>query len=99
MRFHRWISELPTIFQSHGIQVNDYQRIHIGNHLAKPWTEMQLMANRDFIENDVIPSTEDNPALPSVEKWREMLKGVEHECQEGLRLLMDIVFIVGKVPE
>lgn len=60
---------------------------------------MQLMANRDFVENNVIPSTKGNRALPSAETWREMLKGVDQECQEGLRLLMDIVYIVGKMPE
>jgi hypothetical protein len=59
---------------------------------------MQVMANRDFIENDVIPSTKNNPLLPSAEKWREMQEGVEMETRKGLRLLMDIVFIVGQKP-
>ena len=54
------------------------------------------MANRDFVENDIIPSTIDNPALPSAKTWREMLVGVEEECQQGLRLLMDIFYIVGQ---
>ena len=65
--------------------------------MAKPWTEMQVMANRDFVENDIIPSTQGNSALPSADTWRKMLRGVDQECREGLRLLMDIVFIVGKL--
>jgi hypothetical protein len=54
--------------------------------------------SRDFIENDVIPSTVGSPALPSADKWRELLKGVEDEVRRGLRLVMDIVYCVGQEP-
>lgn len=89
---------MNSLFQEHGLQVLDFRRIPIDNHIAKPWTAMQLMANRDFIENDVIPSTVGNPALPSADKWRELLKGVEDEVRRGLRLVMDIVYCVGQKP-
>ncbi|TGO34061.1 hypothetical protein BHYA_0214g00120 [Botrytis hyacinthi] len=38
-------------------------------------------------------------SLPSADRWREMLRGVEREAQDGLRILMDIVYIVGQKAE
>lgn len=97
--FFRWVNEMTTLFENHGLKVHDYRRLPIRNHMAKPWTEMQIMANRDFVEHGVIPSTQDNPNLPSADKWREMLRGVEKEAHDGLRILMDMVYIVGQKPE
>ncbi|KAI9683049.1 MAG: hypothetical protein M1822_006242 [Bathelium mastoideum] len=94
----RWVSELDKLFEGHKLKVLDYKRLPIGQHMAKPWTEMQVMANRDFIENDVIPSIGGNPALPSAERRREPMREVDEECQKGLRLLMDMVYIVGQKP-
>ena len=92
----RWVGRLNTVFESNGLQVHDFKRIPIGNHMAQPWTEMQIMANKDFIENDVIPSTSGHPDAPSADLWRELMQGVEKEASQGLRLLMDIVYIVGQ---
>ncbi|KAF7884303.1 uncharacterized protein EAF02_004639 [Botrytis sinoallii] len=95
----QWVSGMTELFESHNLKVHDYRRVPIRNHMAKPWTEMQIMANRDFVEHDVIPSTQGNPNLPSADRWREMLRGVEKEAQGGLRILMDIVYIVGQKAE
>ncbi|KAI9701313.1 MAG: hypothetical protein M1820_006535 [Bogoriella megaspora] len=92
----QWLNELPTLFEDLGISVHAYERLPIGDHMSKPWSEMQLMAYRDFMEHDVIPSTQDDPKWPSPDKWREMLQGVHGECQQGLRVFMDMVFIVGQ---
>jgi len=54
--FIRWIGKKPDLFENHGLQVHNFRRIPIDGHMAKPWTAIQLMAFRDFIENDVIPS-------------------------------------------
>ncbi|CAG8956363.1 hypothetical protein HYFRA_00003745 [Hymenoscyphus fraxineus] len=93
--FYRWVGEMSGLFESHGLKIHDFQRLPTHNHMARPWTAMQVMAFHDFIENDVIPSTKGNPALPSAEKWRELLSGVEGETQKGLRLLVDHVYCVG----
>lgn len=63
--------------------------------MAKPWTLMQLMANRDFVENDIIPSTEGKTGQPTPDQWRDMMKAVVTECLQGVKLTMDIVYIVG----
>jgi hypothetical protein len=86
----RWVGTMDSQFNNHGLRVRVYKRLPINTHMNLPWTEMQIMANRDFAENGVIPSTQNNPSLPSAEVWREMLRGVEKEAQSGLRILTDM---------
>jgi hypothetical protein len=60
---------------------------------------MQLMANRDYIENEIIPMTESGSfpqGHPTAAGWREMLGNLVQECQGGVKLLTDIVYIVAK---
>lgn len=57
------------------------------------------MANLDFTDNHSISSTTDDPGVPRVKRWREILVGVAQECQQGFRLLMDTAFIVGQNSE
>ena len=47
-----------------------------------------------FITENV--SRQGNPNFESAERWREILCGVEKETRDGLRILMDIVRIVGQ---
>ena len=64
--------------------------------MAKPWTVMQVMATRDFIENDIIPTCDDDDQGLSPATWREVLENFPMECQSGARVLMDLVWVVGK---
>ena len=32
---HSWVSEMPALFHSHGLRVHDYNRVPIGDHMAK----------------------------------------------------------------
>ena len=62
--------------------------------MAQPWTIMQAMATRDFIEHDIIPTSEGTGL--SAEGWREVLENFPKECQAGARVLLDMVWVVGK---
>jgi hypothetical protein len=64
--------------------------------MTQPWTFMQLMANRDFLENDVIPSCEGDPSRPGPAEWRRLEQGIASECRRGVSLTMDIVYILGR---
>ncbi|KAF2641440.1 S-adenosyl-L-methionine-dependent methyltransferase [Massarina eburnea CBS 473.64] len=91
-----WVGTLDKTLQDFGLEVIDFKRIPISNAMAKPWTITQLMATQDFIENDIIPSCEGKEGRPSAEEWREMVRNVIAECQKGVKLAMDIVYVVGK---
>lgn len=92
---------MDTIFSSSGLEVIDFKRQTVSNSMARPWTLMQIMANRDFIENDIIPMCEAGkmpPGSPSADDWREMSKNLVLECQSGVKLITDLVYIVARKP-
>lgn len=93
---YSWVGELDRHVLGYGLDVIDFKRIPISDTMAKPWTLMQLMANKDFIENDIIPSCEGKDSQPSAEEWRSMVRNVIAECQKGVKLTMDIVYVVGR---
>ncbi|KAL1601389.1 hypothetical protein SLS60_006301 [Paraconiothyrium brasiliense] len=98
---NQFISLLNNIFRSHDLEVVDFQRKTVGDSMARPWTLMQLMANRDFIENDIVPMCDAGkmpPGSPSADEWREMSKNLILECQNGVKLITDIVYIVARKP-
>lgn len=64
--------------------------------MEKPWTTMQVMATRDFIENDIIPTCAVGDDRLSPVDWSEILREFPRECQEGARVLLDIVWIVAR---
>ena len=64
--------------------------------MAKPWTVMQTMATRDFIENDIIPTCGDDEQGLSPAAWREVMEQFPVECQSGARVLMELVWTIGK---
>lgn len=86
---------MDDLFTRHNVEVLDYKRLPISDELAKPWTDMQLMANRDFVENDIIPSCTES-STPSQKEWREVLEGVALECGQGIKITMDMLYIVGR---
>ena len=93
----RWVSELSKIFEQHGLDVLSYSRIPIHDDLAKPWTEMQLMATWDIQENFIVPAALKDPsASPNAEEWREMYHKLVEEVSQGLSIRMDIIVAVGK---
>lgn len=57
---------------------------------------MQLLATKDFIENDFIPNCQDDKEGISPEEWREILEGMPEESEDGARVLMDFLWVVGK---
>ena len=57
---------------------------------------MQVMATKDFIENDIIPTCGDDDRGLSPAEWREVMDHFPVECQSGARVLMDLVWVVGK---
>lgn len=86
---------------SFGLEVIDFQRKAVSDSMARPWTLMQLMANRDFIENDIIPMCEAGkmpPGSPSADDWRDMSRNLILECQNGVKLITDLVYIVARKP-
>ena len=91
---------MDNVFLKHGLQVVDQKRLPIGNQMAKPWTDMQIMAYQDFIEHDVIPSCIDqDSSSPTPMEWREMLRNVIAECQQGLSITMDMTYVLGRKVE
>ncbi|KAF2110497.1 S-adenosyl-L-methionine-dependent methyltransferase [Lophiotrema nucula] len=94
-----WLRSLDTTLTSHGLEALVPHSQTVSNAGARPWTLMQPMANRHFFENDINTMCEAGkmpPGSPSAEEWREMSEGLIEECREGVRLLMDIVYIVGR---
>lgn len=57
---------------------------------------MQMMANHDFVEHDIIPATAGMADMPTADEWRDMVAGVDRECGLGLRILQDFVYTVGR---
>ena len=95
--FGRWISELDKLFTKHGLQVLSYRRLPISSDIAKPWTDMQLMATEDILEQAIIPScSRDGSASPSPDEWREMFQNVVGESKQGMSITMDMVVVVGR---
>jgi len=95
----KWVSDMKNIFTKEGLQVLDSKRLPISDSMAKPWTDMQLMANQDFIENTIIPLVKQTGASSkSPDQWRELLRNVQMECQQGMKITMDIVYTVAQKP-
>ena len=93
----RWVSELDKVFKQQGLDVLSYTRLPIHDDLAKPWTEMQLMATWDIHEKVIVPAALKNPnASPSAEEWREMYRQMCEEVNQGMSIRMDMVVAVGK---
>jgi hypothetical protein len=57
---------------------------------------MQLLATKDFIENDIIPTSRDDMEGLSPEEWREVLEKMPKEVHDGARVLMDFLWVVGR---
>ncbi|MCJ1303443.1 hypothetical protein MMC08_006253 [Hypocenomyce scalaris] len=94
---YKWISELDKLFTKHGLQVLSYRRLPISSDIAKPWTDMQLMATEDILEQAIIPScSRDGSASPSPDEWREMFQNVVGESKQGMSITMDMVVVVGR---
>ena len=90
---------MDKLFSQHGLNVLDYQRLPIDSVLAKPWTDMQIMALEDVMENSIIPAgLKDSKESPTAEKWRDMLRLLFQRCQKGMSITMDMVFVVGQKP-
>ncbi len=97
--YFRWTKEMEKLFSQHGLNVLDYQRLPIDIVLAKPWTDMQIMALEDVMENSIIPAgPNDSKESPTAEKWRDMLRLLVQRCQKGMSITMDMVFVVGQKP-
>jgi hypothetical protein len=59
------------------------------------------MANREFIQTDIIPMCEAGkmrPGQPIADNWREISGQLIIECQNGVKLLMGTVHTVGRKP-
>ncbi|KAL9136908.1 MAG: hypothetical protein Q9175_001888 [Cornicularia normoerica] len=91
-----WVGKLDTVLAQHEIEVVKNSRLSVKGQLAKPWTVMQVMATRDFIENDIIPTCGSDDQGLSPAEWREVMDHFPTECQSGARVLMDLVWVVGK---
>ena len=69
----------------------------IHDDIAKPWTDMQLMATWDINEKVLVPaSLKDPSSKPTVEDWREMYRRMEEEVNQGMSIRMDMVVCVGR---
>lgn len=91
------MSELNKVFEQQGLDVLSYSRLPIHDDLAKPWTEMQLMATWDIQENVIVPAALKDPsASPTAEEWREMYRKLVEEVSQGLSIRMDLIVAVGK---
>lgn len=89
---------MDELFSQHGLNVLDFQRLPIDSVLAKPWTDMQIMALEDVMENFILPAAGSNYSKnsPTAEEWRDMLGLVVQKCQKGMSITMDMVFAVGQ---
>ena len=91
------MSELNKVFEQQCLDVLSYSRLPIHDDLAKPWTEMQLMATWDINEKVIVPAALKDPsASPSAEEWREMYRKLVEEVSQGLSIRMDLIVAVGK---
>lgn len=91
------MSELDNVFKQQGLEVLSYTRLPIRDDIAKPWTEMQLMASWDINEKVIIPAALKDPkASPTAEEWREMYRKMVGEVSQGMSIRMDMVITVGK---
>ncbi|CAD6582664.1 MAG: hypothetical protein ASARMPREDX12_000999 [Alectoria sarmentosa] len=94
---YRWVSELDKFFKQQGLDVLSYTRLPIHDDLAKPWTEMQLMATWDVNEKVLVPAALKDPsASPSAKEWRQMYGKVVEEVNQGMSIRMDMIVVVGK---
>ncbi|PYH44435.1 class I SAM-dependent methyltransferase [Aspergillus saccharolyticus JOP 1030-1] len=92
-----WVSQMGAFMSQHNMEVVKERRQVITPGMEKPWTTMQVMATRDFIENDIIPTCGAvGEGGISPEEWSEILREFPRECQEGARVLLDIVYVVAK---
>lgn len=93
----RWVSELDKVFKQQGLDVLSYTRLPIHDDIAKPWTEMQLMATWDIHEKVIVPAAlKDSNASPSADEWREMYRKLVEEVNQGMSIRMDMIVAVGK---
>ena len=91
------MSELDKTFEQHGLDILSYTRLPIQDDLAKPWTEMQLMATWELVEKLFIPAASTNPkVLPGAEEWREIYGKMVEEVSQGVSIRMDMIITVGK---
>ena len=91
------MSELDKFFKQQGLDVLSYTRLPIHDDLAKPWTEMQLMATWDVNEKVLVPAALKDPsASPSAKEWRQMYGKVVEEVNQGMSIRMDMIVVVGK---
>ena len=74
-----------------------YDRLPIHNDIAKPWTEMQLMATWDINEKVLVPASKKDPSAKfSAEDWRDMYKRMVEEVHHGMSIRMDMIVCVGR---
>ncbi|KAL9042132.1 MAG: hypothetical protein Q9214_003876 [Letrouitia sp. 1 TL-2023] len=93
----RWVREMDSLFRQHELKVIDFQRLPICNELAKPYTDMQIMALEDLMENFVIPSEAKGTEIClTPEKWRSMFQNMVRKCREGMSNTMDMAVAVGQ---
>ncbi|CAG8980135.1 hypothetical protein HYALB_00011668 [Hymenoscyphus albidus] len=91
-----WVSNLSTSLSQHDFSILKSERQTFKESLARPWTTMQLLATKDFIENDIIPTCQDHEDGLSPTEWREVLQKMPEECQAGARVLLDFLWVVGR---
>ena len=91
---------MNNLFREHGLTVLGYHRIPVRDDITKPWTDMQMMATKDLVENYLIPAKEMGRVDgPTAEEWREILDGLGQEVREGMGMIMDMIVAVGRKEE
>ena len=91
------MSELDKVLKQQGLDVIAYTRYPIHDDLAKPWTEMQLMASLDMSEKMFVPAAANDPnASPSADEWGELHNRTVEEVRQGMSIRMDMIVAVGK---
>lgn len=89
---------MEDLFKDSGLHVVEFKRLPISDQMAKPWTDGQLIAYKDMLENTAVSSLNQvgDSNFKIMDHWREILNGLTSECQRGMSITMDIVFAIGR---
>jgi hypothetical protein len=89
---------MTAVFGRRGLKVEESRKVAFDDRLAKPWTVMQALATKEFIENDIIPTCAEDPTGLAPAEWEAMSSEFPKECQNGARVLMDLSWVVARKP-
>lgn len=91
---------MDTLFASHGLNVVSYERFRIRDEMTKAWTDSQMIACAEVLENAIVPMAMRKPGFeePSAEEWRRMFAEMLEETTAGVGVVADLVVCLGKKP-